>query len=126
MRRSLTAACLALSLTASAAGAALELPETWPEPGAAPGEPVRFPSRSPFTPTQAADAPGTTAVGRLFVPEEASRDRPAPAVVLLHGSGGIVPERETAYARRLARLGVAALVLDSFAARPEAGSGYVD
>jgi dienelactone hydrolase len=105
---------------------ALDLPETWPEPGTDPGTPVRFPSLSPFTPAQVADAPPVTGVGTLFLPEPAGNARPAPAVVLLHGSSGVLAARELAYARQLARLGVAALVVDSFASRRDLATDYVD
>jgi dienelactone hydrolase len=49
-----------------------------------------------------------------------------PAVVLLHGSGGVLPTRELTYAPQLARLGVAALVVDSFAARRDRGTGFIE
>jgi dienelactone hydrolase len=49
-----------------------------------------------------------------------------PAVILLHGSGGILPSRELTYAPQLARLGVAALVVDSFGARRDRGTEYLD
>lgn len=126
MRRHLLAACLTLALAHAGPAAALDLPETWPEPGEAAGVPVRFPSRSPFSPGQVRDAPATEAVGTLFLPPGATAERPPPAVVLLHGSGGIVAAREPAYARQLAGLGVAALVVDSFASRRDMATGYVD
>ena len=49
-----------------------------------------------------------------------------PAVVLLHGSSGVLEARETAYARQLAAQGVAALVVDSFGPRRDLATGYVD
>jgi dienelactone hydrolase len=122
----LLAACLALVAALAGRAMALDLPEIWPEPGAAPGTPVRFPSLSPFTPAQAADARPTTGVGTLFMPEPARDRRPVPAVVLLHGSGGVLAARELAYARQLAGLGVAALAVDSFASRRDIATGYVD
>ncbi len=102
------------------------LPEHWPEPGNAAGVPVGFPSRSPFAPAQAADAPAVTGVGTFFAPPDATPERPVPAVVLLHGSGGVIEAREIAYARQLAAQGVAALVVDSFAPRRDLATGYVD
>jgi dienelactone hydrolase len=40
-----------------------------------------------------------------------------PAIIIVHGSGGVRPERELAYAREFQKLGVAAVVVDSFAPR---------
>lgn len=120
----LLAACLAVVVALAGRAMALDLPETWPEAGADPGTPVSFPSYSPFTPAQVADARPVTGVGTLFLP--VGGGRPTPAVVLLHGSGGIVAARELAYARQLAKLGVAALVVDSFASRRDFATGYVD
>lgn len=50
----------------------------------------------------------------LMLPAGAGR---VPAMVIHHGSGGVSEAREWAYAREMAKLGVAALVIDSFTAR---------
>jgi dienelactone hydrolase len=60
------------------------------------------------------------------MPEGASRARPVPAVVLLHGSGGILPTRELTYGPQYAAMGVAALVPEVFASRRDIATGYVD
>jgi dienelactone hydrolase len=49
-----------------------------------------------------------------------------PAVVLLHGSGGVLASRELTYAPQLARMGVAALVVDSFGARRDRGTEFIE
>jgi len=59
----------------------------------------------------------TTGRGTLFLPEGATPERPVPAVVLLHGSGGIVPGREMEHAARLRDAGYAAFVVDYYAPR---------
>ncbi|MBJ22226.1 MAG: dienelactone hydrolase [Deltaproteobacteria bacterium] len=59
----------------------------------------------------------TTGFGTLVLPEGASADRPVPAVVLVHGSGGIAPGRERRVARTLADAGIAAFVIDYYAPR---------
>jgi dienelactone hydrolase len=46
--------------------------------------------------------------------------------VLLHGSGGILASRELTYAPQLARMGVAALVVDSFGARRDRGTEFIE
>ncbi len=93
------------------------------------GEPVHFPSRSPFSPAElgALDkVPMTTAKALLFVPAGVHARRTVPAVIMLHGSGGILLARELTYARQFAALGVAALVIDSYGARTEMAQGFFD
>jgi dienelactone hydrolase len=105
----------------------------WPEMAAlgdAPGVAVTWPSSSPFAPDDIGrgprDDPPTTAIGRLYLPPGAHAPRSVPAVVLLHGSGGVLAARELTYALQLARLGVAALVVDSFAARRDLGTAFIE
>lgn len=61
--------------------------------------------------------PATTVKAQLFLPAGASADKPVPAMVILHGSGGILESREIAYGEWMARNGIAGLVVDSYAAR---------
>jgi dienelactone hydrolase len=63
------------------------------------------------------DALPTTGVGTLFMPETASAEAPVPAMVVLHGSGGITPGREMAYGELLAAHGIAAFVVDYYEPR---------
>jgi len=63
------------------------------------------------------DALPTTGVGTLFMPEEASGEAPVPAMVVLHGSGGITPGREMEYGELLADHGIAAFVVDYYEPR---------
>ncbi|NBB84439.1 MAG: dienelactone hydrolase, partial [Alphaproteobacteria bacterium] len=49
---------------------------------------------------------------------------PWPAVVLVHGAGGVIGARERTYARQFAAMGVAALVIDAFAARRDLATGF--
>jgi len=110
--------------------AAAKLGGPWPEGGAigsATGVEVTFPSSSPFTPTDADEAPAVQARGRLFLPAAAGVAAPVPAVVLLHGAGGVREAREITYARQYATMGVAALVVDAFGARRDVGAAsFVD
>ena len=123
---------LAFTLCAMAAAVNWSrLGEPWPDPAALgdiPGVPVSWPSTSPFAPEDIGtrDATLTTAVGRLYLPPWPQPARSVPAVILLHGSGGILPSRELTYAPQLARLGVAALVVDSFGARRDRGTDFID
>src|SRR5207302_866379 len=45
---------------------------------------------------------------------------------LLHGSGGVLASRDLTYAPQLARMGVAALVVDSFGARRDRGTEFIE
>src|SRR5437763_17152142 len=123
---------LAFTLCAMAAAVNWSrLGEPWPDPatlGNVPGVPVSWPSTSPFAPEDigTSDASPTTAQGRLYLPTGPQAARSVPAVILLHGSGGVLPSRELTYAPQLARLGVAALVVDSFGARRDRGTGFIE
>jgi dienelactone hydrolase len=80
---------------------------------------IEFRSVTPSGPTQLVQrsypAEGTVVVGNLaLTPGAAGR---APAMVIAHGSGGILPGREEAWARRLGALGLATFVVDSFGPR---------
>jgi dienelactone hydrolase len=104
----------------------------WPDPAAlgdVPGVAVSWPSTSPFAPEHIGagpeNDPPTAAHGRLYLPPGQHPLRSVPAVVLLHGSGGILASRELTYAPQLARIGVAALVIDSFGARRERGTDFI-
>lgn len=124
-------AALLLVLGAASAASA-PLPERWPEPAAVAGlagAPVAFPSLSPFALADL-DRPerveATTAQATLFLPPQASAARPVPAVVMLHGSGGVLAARELTYGRQLAAMGVAALVVDAFGARRDKATAFLE
>jgi len=59
----------------------------------------------------------TTGIGTLVMPDGASPEQPVPAMVILHGSGGIRATRETAFADWLAERGIAGFVVDYYAPR---------
>src|SRR5947207_3411049 len=109
------------------------LTEPWPDPASLAdiqGVPVSWPSSSPFAIEDIGDdpddAPPTTALGRFYLPPGPHAARSVPAVVLLHGSGGVLASRELTYAPQLARMGVAALVVDSFGARHDRGTAFIE
>lgn len=119
--------------TFSAGAAEVGLGQDWPQMAsviAITGKTIEFPSHSPFTLTDAGNGPETNpltqARGTLFLPPGASAADPVPAVVLLHGAGGVVGAREPTYARQLAAMGVAALVVDAFGARKDMADRFVD
>ncbi|MEM9221129.1 MAG: dienelactone hydrolase family protein, partial [Pseudomonadota bacterium] len=88
----------------------------WPSSGPR-GERVAVESSSPFTLYQVADAPPESAHVTFTPAVGASAQNPAPAVILLHGAGGVSGSREHRYAREFAAQGVAVAVIDVFAAR---------
>lgn len=119
------AAAVALILAAPAA-AELETSANWPALGAGEAAPVRveIESRSPFSLSDIASAPATRAAVTFYPARGASAENPAPAVVLLHGAGGVSGRREGRYAREFAAQGVAVAVVDVFGAR--GGGGFVE
>ena len=65
--------------------------------------------------------------GILSMPSEKSpyeRAGNVPAVILMHGTGGIMRDREPAWAGRLNRLGIAAFYVDSFSGRGVKAPNY--
>jgi dienelactone hydrolase len=118
---------------AAAETLATRLVEPWPALETVAGEitvrPVSFPSSSPFGLTDAGQdeerAPPLVGSGTLFQPAGRTVER-VPAVVLLHGSGGVLGARELVYGRQLASLGIAALAVDSFAPRRDMATGFTE
>lgn len=94
----------------------------WPEAPVRPVE-ARVPSSSPFGLVEAAAGEGSrTPASVSFYPAAgASAETPSPAVVLLHGAGGVSPTREGRYARQFAAQGVAVAVIDVFEPRTDGG-----
>lgn len=74
------------------------------------GERVEFPVRT---------AAGTTEsiFGFLFLPKDAAPGAKVPAMVVVHGSGGVSDRREGDWGRALSAFGIAALAIDSFTPR---------
>src|SRR5919109_3894711 len=110
---------LVFAMTGRTAASWSRLAEPWPDREAVrgiAGTPVSWPSKSPFAPQDigagAEAEPPTTAIGRFYLPPGFHARHSVPAVVLLHGSGGVLSTRELTYAAQLAEMGVAALVVD--------------
>ncbi|CAH1659890.1 Dienelactone hydrolase [Hyphomicrobiales bacterium] len=84
---------------------------------------IEFASRTPAGPTEMMAGGGrpSTIIGQLTIPT-ASRT-PGPAMIVMHGSGGILPGRENDWAARFNELGVATFVVDSFKPRGFASTG---
>ncbi|MBI1775274.1 MAG: dienelactone hydrolase family protein [Proteobacteria bacterium] len=111
--------------------AALRIKEPWPDPAEILNveiADVSFLSTSPFSPYDLGRGgerePATTALARLYLPAARREARSLPAVVMLHGAGGLVPGRSDIYGPQLASMGVAALAIDTFGSRRERGTGF--
>lgn len=80
---------------------------------------IEFPSVTPSGPSELVRRthPATEAIvaGSLVLPQTA--EARMPAMVIAHGSGGILRGREDAWAARLNALGIATFVVDSFTPR---------
>ena len=122
----LLAVLLCLCFVTQAQADAPGFQEPWPEDPEIRGETVSFPSRSPFSLNDVDEAPETEALARLYLPPDASAEQPVPAVILLHGAGGVLGSRELTYGPQFAAQGVAALVIDSFRPRRDLASGFFE
>ena len=82
---------------------------------------IYFETKSPYDMSvlfnQYDQAVDTTGKGDLSLPANASADNPVPAMIILHGSGGIAPGREDRYQQFYNDLGIATFVLDYYAPR---------
>jgi len=117
---------LAAALACLAGPAFAMLDESGAWPGGGPRG-VRLPvtSSSPFTLYDAAGDPPAVEAHVTFTPASgASAARPGPAVILLHGAGGVSGAREGRYAHQFAAQGIAVAVIDIF--RPRDGRGFVE
>lgn len=77
--------------------------------------PAAAAEREPFALAAKAKGKPITLKGELFLP--AGAKDPVPAMVVVHGSGGLAVEREYAYAEVLNEMGIAAIVADHFGPR---------
>ena len=100
----------------------------WPEPGAvhdvAPIE-VSLASSDPFTPADIGRSRSRDVRALLYLPPGASPLHKVPAVVLLHGSVGNYEERGYRYGLPLAELGVAVLVVETYASRTDLATSFI-
>ena len=70
-----------------------------------------------------AQRPAAMAQGELVLPPNAPADAKLPAVVLVHGSGGVYREEFTYWVKLLNEQGMAALVIDVFSPRGVKSTG---
>ena len=115
-----------LALHSPARAAGLDAP--WPDADAvhdvAPVE-IELASSDPFMPSDLGRAPARRVRAMLYLPPGASARHKVPAVVLLHGSVGNYQERGYRYGLPLAELGVAVLVVETYASRPDLATSFI-
>lgn len=98
---------------------------TYPNPVTSLGEGddglIYFQTKSPYDFSRVLNGfdvlPINTGKGTLVLPAGASAQNPVPAMVILHGSGGIKKGREFNYAKWFAENGIAGFVVDYYAPR---------
>lgn len=88
-------------------------------------EVVSLASSDPFVPAEIGRAPRRTVRGLLFLPTHAAPDQATPAVVMLHGSAGMIQDRAK-YGPQLAAMGVAVLLVETYASRADLGTGFIE
>ena len=110
----------------SARAGTLDAP--WPDPDevrdVAPVD-VTLASSDPFTPADLGRSASRPVRAQLYLPPGASAAHRVPAVVLLHGSVGNYEERGYRYGLPLAELGVAVLVVETYASRTDLATSFI-
>jgi dienelactone hydrolase len=122
------AGLMLLLLSMSTHAAPFHLTDPWPDADSVRGihgQTVSFPSSDPFAPADIGRAPHRTVSGLLFMPPGAPTDHATPAVVMLHGSAGMIADRMT-YGPQLAAMGVAVLLVETYDSRRDLATGFID
>ena len=126
--RAFFGALLTLLLAMPTHAAPVRLTDPWPSADSVrgiQGEQVSFPSSDPFAPADIGRAPARTVSGLLFLPPNARPDHSTPAVVMLHGSAGMIADRAR-YGPQLAAMGVAVLLIETYDSRGDLAVGFID
>jgi dienelactone hydrolase len=117
-----------LLLLPAAPAMSVHITNPWPDPETVRGvrqETVTFRSRDAFVPAVIGRAPSRTVSGLLFLPARAAPDHATPAVVMLHGSAGMIRDRAK-YGPQLASMGVAVLLVQTYDSRRDLGTGFIE
>ncbi len=100
----------------------------WPDPASVRNvreERVTFQSSDPFAPSDIGSAPARSVSGLLFLPAGARPKHGIPAVVMLHGSAGMIHDRAK-YGPQLAAMGIAVLLVETYDSRRDLATSFID
>ncbi len=125
-RALLFAALLVLAVASPAL--AFRITDPWPDPAQVQGvrrEVVAFPSSDPFVPADIGHAPRRSVSALLFLPADAAPDHATPAVVMLHGSAGMIDDRAI-YGPQLAAMGIAVLLVETYDSRRDLATTFIE
>jgi dienelactone hydrolase len=126
MRRLLLA--VLLLITQAEQAMSFHIVDPWPDPTAVRNvreESVTFHSSDPFTPGDIGRAPSRAVGGLLFLPAHARPTSGIPAVVMLHGSAGMISDRAK-YGPQLASMGIAVLLVETYDSRRDLATSFID
>jgi dienelactone hydrolase len=101
--------------------------DPWPDPASVRNvrqESVAFQSSDPFAPNDIGRAPARTVSGLLFLPAGAKPSHEIPAVVMLHGSAGMISDRAK-YGPQLASMGIAVLLVETYDSRRDLATSFI-
>ena len=118
---------LSLFLVWSLPALAMHLTDPWPDPASVTGvraSEVAFASSDPFAPADIGRAPLREVRGQLFLPPGASEAHKVPAVIMLHGSAGLIADRAK-YGPQLAAMGVAVLLIETYDSRRDLATSFI-
>lgn len=107
---------------------AFHITDPWPDAEGVHGiaaQTVTFGSSDPFIPKEIGRAAKRMVGGMLFLPQHAPHDHSVPAVVMLHGSAGMIHDRAK-YGPQLASMGIAVLLVDTYASREDLATSFID
>ncbi|MBO0711718.1 MAG: dienelactone hydrolase family protein [Acetobacteraceae bacterium] len=120
-------AAFGLMLLRTMPAAAFHLTDPWPDADSLSGiegERVSLESSDPFAPRDIGRARARTVTGLLFLPPNARGDHAVPAVVMLHGSAGLIADRAK-YGPQLAAMGIAVLLIETYDSRRDLATSFV-
>ncbi|HEY7579380.1 MAG TPA: dienelactone hydrolase family protein [Acetobacteraceae bacterium] len=102
--------------------------DPWPDPAVIRDvreQSIIFQSSDPFAPGDIGRAPPRTVSGLLFLPAGIKPNRHTPAVVMLHGSAGMIRDRAK-YGPQLASMGIAVLLVETYDSRRDLATSFID
>jgi dienelactone hydrolase len=102
--------------------------DPWPNPTTVHNireERVTFQSSDPFAPGDIGHAAARSVSGLLFLPPVARPLHEIPAVVMLHGSAGLIDDRAK-YGPQLAEMGIAVLLVETYDSRRDLATSFIE